>query len=256
MVPGFSKKEIRPSKSVGLRLKEARRRLEFSLEDAERLTKVKLKYLKALEDDRPDLLPSEVYALGFLRCYGEALRLNTKKLLAQYQQEQGALTSAKAPASQRLAPAKRLPNPKLLITPKTIVLVGSIVLALSLIIYIVSGVHGFLAPPYLTIEKPPLESRVATSSIEVAGQVDPSASLSINGELVALDSLGRFKREIVLIPGLNALEFVAINRIGKESRQIRKVLSDQPFGPEAASEPEVSPSPSPLSSPTPTAVPS
>ncbi len=246
MVAGFRSKEIKPAKTVGQRLRSARKRRGLSLEDAERLTKVKLKYLKALEEDRHDLLPTEVYCLGFLRCYSDGLGLNTKKILQQYQSERRTFKSAKAQTHQELAPARRLIAPKLLITPKIVFLVASVAMVFTLILYIALGVRSFLAPPKLLISEPKLDSRVTSNQLEVIGQTDPAASLMINGELVSLKADGSFQRTVAVVPGLNTLEFAATNRVGKETRQTRKILAEYTI--------EVSPSPtvsvSPTSSPT------
>lgn len=255
MVPGFKATAIKPTKTVGQRLKQARKKKELSLEQAEQLTKVKLKYLEALEEDRHDLLPTEVYSLGFLRCYGEVLGLNTRKLLEQYRHERQALTSAKQIDSQPLAPARRLLGPRFLLTPKTLFTLGSVGLVLGLVMYIITGVHGFLAPPKLSVEQPAPDSRIANQTLTVAGQTDPAVTLTINGELVTVSPEGNFKRDIAMIPGLNILEFIATNRIGKEARLSRKVLADYKVEPTPAPSPtpevspEISPSPTPIASP-------
>lgn len=241
MVPGFKTTEIKPAKTVGQRLKNARLKHKLTLEQAEQITKVKLKYLKALEHDRHDQLPTEVYSLGFLRCYSEAMGLNTKKMLEQYQAERKSFKSAKGSASQlSVAPAKRLAQPSILITPKTVFTMGSVVVVIGLLIYIALGVRGFLAPPMLSIDEPKADTKIDGSKVTVAGLADPTASLTINGELVALAVDGQFRQDIAIIPGLNTLEFVSVNRVGKTTKEIRKVLADY----------QPSPSPSPLESPT------
>lgn len=247
MIPGFKSKAIKPTKTVGQRLKEARRRRGLSLEQAETSTKVKLKYLRALEENRHDLLPTEVYSLGFLRCYGEVLGLPTKKLLAQYQLERREIIRARGQSVYALAPSRKINSPRLLITPKTLFTLASVTLILALVIYIASGIRSFLAPPTLTIDEPKPDSRVTNNTLLVAGSTDPTASVTINGELIRVDSLGKFRQEIAVVPGLNALEFVAVNRVGKESKQIRKVLADYSVAPTAGpTSLEPTPSPSPL----------
>ncbi len=226
MVPGFKAKIIRPTKTVGQRLKAVRLKRGLTLEQVEQLTKVRLKYLQALEDDRPDILPTEVYCLGFLRCYGEALGFNTKKLLDQYRQERGAIKSAKGPTNQVLAPAKQLSGPRFLLTPKTLFTAVSLCLVIGLVSYVAAGIHRFLAPPSLVVDEPKPDSRVTSSTIAVTGKTDPAVSLTINGELITVQTDGTFKRDIAVIPGLNALEFSAINRVGKETKFSRKVLAD------------------------------
>jgi hypothetical protein len=116
----------------------------------------------------------------------------------------------------------------------------------GLIIYIALGVRGFLAPPELTITEPRADSMIDGSKVTVAGLTDPTSSLTINGELVTLAVDGQFKQDIAIIPGLNTLEFISVNRVGKMTKQIRKVLADY----------QSSPSPSPLESPSPQVSPS
>lgn len=263
MVPGFKAKAIKPTKTVGQRLKAARKKRELSLEDAERLTKVKLKYLEALEEDRHDLLPTEVYSLGFLRCYGETLGLDTSLLLDQYLHERQAVKTAKNQPADLLAPARRLKGPYFLVTPKTLLTVGSISLVVGLIAYILIGVHQFLAPPSLAINDPDPEARITANRVVVDGTTDPAVTLLINGELVTVQSSGRFKREIVLLPGLNTLEIVATNRLGRETRAVRKILADyqvattpSPIDPAAANVDAASTQSTPalMSTPSPSAV--
>jgi cytoskeleton protein RodZ len=69
--------------SIGEQLKKARTAQRLSLEQAAQLTRIKLHYLQALEKDDFNVLPSRVQQRGFLRSYGELLRLPVESLLAQ-----------------------------------------------------------------------------------------------------------------------------------------------------------------------------
>jgi hypothetical protein len=61
---------------IGASLREARLRQHLDLRDAEAGTKIRTKYLKALEDEQFDLLPAQTYVRGFLRAYAEWLGLD------------------------------------------------------------------------------------------------------------------------------------------------------------------------------------
>ena len=61
---------------IGNSLREARLRQGFELPRVEADTKIRTKYLHALEDERFDVLPSETYVKGFLRTYAEYLGLD------------------------------------------------------------------------------------------------------------------------------------------------------------------------------------
>jgi cytoskeleton protein RodZ len=61
---------------IGTSLREARMRQGVDLLEAEQATKIRSKYLRALEDERFELLPAQTYVKGFLRSYAEYLGLD------------------------------------------------------------------------------------------------------------------------------------------------------------------------------------
>jgi cytoskeletal protein RodZ len=61
---------------IGNSLREARVRRGIDFAQAELATKIRGKYLRALEDEQFDLLPAETYVKGFLRTYAEYLGLD------------------------------------------------------------------------------------------------------------------------------------------------------------------------------------
>ncbi|MDR3270646.1 MAG: DUF4115 domain-containing protein [Peptococcaceae bacterium] len=66
---------------VGESLKKARLDRGLTLEDVERLTRIRVRYIKALEDEAFDILPGQAYTKGFLRTYARHLDLNIEELL-------------------------------------------------------------------------------------------------------------------------------------------------------------------------------
>jgi len=61
---------------IGSSLREARLRQGLDFPEAEQATKIRGKYLRALEDEQFELLPSQTYVKGFLRNYAEYLGLD------------------------------------------------------------------------------------------------------------------------------------------------------------------------------------
>ena len=61
---------------IGNSLREARLRQGLDLVRAEADTKIRVKYLQALEEEQFELLPGETYVKGFLRTYANYLRLD------------------------------------------------------------------------------------------------------------------------------------------------------------------------------------
>jgi hypothetical protein len=71
--------------SVGQVLHDARTRRGLDLNEAERVTKIRLKFLRAIEEDRWDALPEPVYARSFLSTYARFLGLDDEPLLEEYE---------------------------------------------------------------------------------------------------------------------------------------------------------------------------
>ena len=61
---------------IGNSLREARERRGIEFAQAEQATKIRAKYLRSLEEERFELLPSETYVKGFLRTYADYLGLD------------------------------------------------------------------------------------------------------------------------------------------------------------------------------------
>lgn len=69
---------------IGERLREARSALGIELEGVAERTKIRTAYLRAMEEDRWDLLPGAAYAGAFLRTYAELLGLDAEALVEEY----------------------------------------------------------------------------------------------------------------------------------------------------------------------------
>jgi cytoskeletal protein RodZ len=69
---------------IGSSLRDARTRRGLELSQVERDTRIRPRYLQALEDERFDLLPGEAYAKGFLRTYADFLGLEGERFVDEY----------------------------------------------------------------------------------------------------------------------------------------------------------------------------
>jgi cytoskeletal protein RodZ len=118
---------------IGATLRETRMRERIDIAEVETATKIRAKYLRALENEEWDLLPGPTFVKTFLRTYGDYLGLDSKMLVEEYKQRfervsaselmpfQGALSGRR----QRRAPV---------IPPFAIL--GVVVLALLGILYV------------------------------------------------------------------------------------------------------------------------
>lgn len=88
---------------IGSSLRDARTRRGLELSQIEQETRIRPRYLQALEDERFDLLPGEAYAKGFLRTYADFLGLEGERFVDEY--------NSRFPASEE-APAVKLARVK------------------------------------------------------------------------------------------------------------------------------------------------
>lgn len=73
----------------GSHLRHQRELRGISLDEIGSITKIHLRYLKALESNSFDELPGEVFIKGFIRSYGRAIGANLTELLSAYDETVG-----------------------------------------------------------------------------------------------------------------------------------------------------------------------
>ncbi|HTX09385.1 MAG TPA: RodZ domain-containing protein [Solirubrobacteraceae bacterium] len=83
---------------IGTTLREARIRARIDISEVEARTKIRAKYLRAIENEEWDLLPGPVYVKSFLRTYGEFLGLDSRQLVDEFKRRY------ERPSDQELRP--------------------------------------------------------------------------------------------------------------------------------------------------------
>src|SRR5829696_7970779 len=89
---------------IGETLREARMRRRIDMTEVETATKIRGKYLRALENEEWDLLPGPTFVKSFLRTYAEYLGLDARLLVEEYRQRY------ERPSTQDLTPFRRPPR--------------------------------------------------------------------------------------------------------------------------------------------------
>jgi hypothetical protein len=69
---------------IGATLQEARMRAGIDISEVETATKIRAKYLRAMENEEWDLLPGPTFVKTFLRTYAEYLGIDAKLLVDEY----------------------------------------------------------------------------------------------------------------------------------------------------------------------------
>jgi cytoskeletal protein RodZ len=113
---------------IGETLRETRMRRHIDMSEVEAATKIRAKYLRALENEEWDLLPGPTFVKTFLRTYAEYLGLDPRGLVEEYRQRY------ERPAMHELSPLgglggqRRRRGPPPLLGPGLALLLGVIIL--------------------------------------------------------------------------------------------------------------------------------
>ena len=105
---------------IGNSLRETRLRQDLDFPELEHATKIRAKYLRALEDEHFELLPSHTYVKGFLRSYAEYLGLDGQLYVDEYNsryvtgEDDVPLSTRRIPAARRRRRDRRESNVVLL----------------------------------------------------------------------------------------------------------------------------------------------
>src|SRR5690348_1697778 len=160
--------------AIGATLREARMRARIDISEIESETKIRAKYLRALENEEWDLLPGPTFVKTFLRTYAEYLDLDPRLLVEEYRQR------FERPATQDLTPfgpgmgsrGRRRQRPRRSILPFIVIGLGVVLLLGAFYLLGISGQNNDEPPPSASATTTP----VATASPEPKGTTKKKSS--------------------------------------------------------------------------------
>jgi cytoskeletal protein RodZ len=175
-------------------------------------------------------LPSDVFAVGFIRRYAKLLSLDPEVAATIFRRERAAAKTSRK-KSFSFGPAKSSAQPRFVVSSRVIVALLAGLVVLLLFGYIWFQVRQFAAPPQIALQSPAEDTISPVETVMVAGTTSPTATLFINSEPVPLDERGGFRQDVKLTTGVNTIEIKAVNRLGKEATKIVNVLFEIPTSP-------------------------
>ena len=199
--------------TVGQLLREKRLEKRLTLEQVERATKIRSKFLENLEKNEFDKFNSQTILRGFIRNYATYLDVSLEEIMAFYRRQ--------ANDSAVVLPPKAQVAPEgLHFTPRLFTVMSVILVLVVFVGILISQYLSFTMSPPLEILSPKENTIINTDEIEVVGKTDPDAALTINNEVVQTTN-GQFRLTIPLISGLNTITFKAVNKSQKETTILR-----------------------------------
>jgi cytoskeletal protein RodZ len=129
---------------IGSTLRESRMRARIDISEVEVGTKIRAKYLRALENEEWDLLPGPVYVKSFLKTYGDYLGLDSRLLVDEFKRryerpsdhEVRAMATTARERDRRSSSRSRQPSRigSALLSPRTVIVFALVVIVLALIV--------------------------------------------------------------------------------------------------------------------------
>jgi hypothetical protein len=225
-----------PAPSLPERLYAARERKGVDLYRAERDTKIRARYLGALERGDYKELPGAVYTKGFLRNYALYLGLDPEEVLDHWRRERGEARDA--------APVIAVPRPiaaprqGLTFSPSIVVVALLTVFVLAFGAYLGIQVLRFAKPPSIAVLDPVaavIDVDESTTSYTLRGTTLPGATVSISAPgrdpyQVSAGPDGDWTSDVDLRRGRNQFDVSAIDPdTGKRSEDTIRLFITVPF---------------------------
>jgi cytoskeletal protein RodZ len=225
-----------PAPGLPERLLAARERKGVDLYRAERDTKIRARYLDALERGDYRELPGNAYTKGFLRNYALYLGLDPDEVLLQWRRERG----------DPREPQAVIAVPRPIATPRRGLTFSPSLIVFAILTLIVFAFVGYLAIQLLRFAKPPsiavTDPTVAVLDLDesatdylLRGTTSPKATVSIatpgrDPYSTSADADGDWSQRVELRRGRNQFEVSAVDpETGKPSDSKVSLFITVPF---------------------------
>jgi cytoskeletal protein RodZ len=218
------------------RLSAARERKGVDLARAERDTKIRVRYLSALERGDYRDLPGAVYTKGFLRNYAIYLSLDPEDVLRQWRRERGDQVGPEPV----IVPPRPLEEPSRPLNFSPSVVVAALLTAgvVLFFVYLSAQLLRYSKPPELAVSNPAtavLTVEDSATTYRLAGTSSAGATITISAPghepyLTTALADGTWSEQVELRRGQNRFDINAENpETGKTADAPRTVVITVPF---------------------------
>lgn len=186
--------------TLGLILKNARRRKKLSIKKLSVKTKIKENFLQALEQDRWDKLPNFAITAGFVKVISDVLGLSNQTTAAILRRE--------FPVERPQQPNQ----PTSLWTPNRTMFLGIAIIVFVIALYLTKQYTTFVSSPPLEISL-----KRENNNVKIEGKTGKYATILINNEPTLVNN-GLFSLSLTVQPG-QVITIEAISRSGKSTKK-------------------------------------
>ena len=201
--------------TIGQILKSARVKKKLSFGKLEEATKIRAVFIKSIEEEKWNVLPTFTTVLGFVKSLATTLGIDERMAIA---------------VLKRDYPPKKInvnPKPDMLSrftwSPKLTFAVGIAAVILVVLGYIGFQYAKFISPPDLTVDSPKESQVVDGNSVLVFGSTDPDVKITVNNQPVLVDADGKFSVSLGVTQTTKEIDIIATSRSGKINEVKRNI---------------------------------
>ena len=213
-------KPVSKTQTVGDLLKNQREKQRLSIKEIATQTRIRPKYLEAIELNDFAALPAATFVKAYIKSYARVLKLETQPLLAVLRRDY------KESAKGTLVPREFLKasyKKKFSWTPMRFLVISLVSLFVIFFSYVAWQWYQLNRPPSLEILSPN-EGQPVAAKVLVEGQTVSDAIILVNSQAVALRDGGFFSTELYFSQeGPTTITVKATDRRGKTSVVQRSV---------------------------------
>lgn len=195
--------------TVGEILRTTREKKNLTLLQVEKHSRIRAKFLNAIEENNWSSFTSKIYITGLIKNYAKFLGLDEDKMLAFFRRdyERAEDTHFKPRISiKSLRPETR-----------TILYIGLFLVFLLFSLYFGYQVKVYITPPQVTVVSPQKTIFRSTSRIHIVGKTEKEATINIFGDRVYQNKEGVFEYDFPIQKGKNELVIEVTGANGKKT---------------------------------------
>lgn len=204
------------TRTIGEMLSSERNSRHLSLEQLSKRTRIRQKYLEALENDEFSNLPAAPFVKGYIKAYARVLGFEADPLIALLRRD------FKESAKGKLVPRefiKPVLKNRQHFAPVTLAIIVLATVFTTLVGYVALQWFNLNKPPDLVLTTPEANDIVAPR-VTVEGRTVPEAIVTINSDPVALKPDGSFSTELFLeTEGIASITVESTDRRGKTNTE-------------------------------------
>ncbi|HEX6976963.1 MAG TPA: helix-turn-helix domain-containing protein [Patescibacteria group bacterium] len=194
---------------------EARRGKGLKVSDVSEMTKIKMQFITAIENEDWEKLPPFPVVVGFVKSIAHFLNINEREAVALLRRD------------YPIKPVVVAPKPdmetKFVWSPRKTFATGVILIVLVVAGYLGLSYRKFSSPPRLVVSEPKEGQTVTIGTLKVLGTTDVDATVKVNNQPALVSDQGDWSTDISVDKNTTSLTIEALSRSGKTTTINRKI---------------------------------